>query len=86
MWPCGWWYNFSLIRTHPLLELGEVGRAQCVSLGDDGNQVDTGAEPLHDLDIEGLKGVASWANEVQAGMDTEVDLVLSAGLLLLEHV
>lgn len=30
--------------------------------------------------------MASWPDEVQAGMDTEVDLVDTAGLLLLQHV
>lgn len=30
--------------------------------------------------------MASRADEVKAGMDTKVDLVLAAGLLLLKHV
>lgn len=30
--------------------------------------------------------MAGRADEVKAGMDTEVDLVLAAGLLLLKHV
>jgi len=30
--------------------------------------------------------VASWADEVQASMDTEVNLVLAVRLLLLKHV
>jgi cytochrome P450 len=30
--------------------------------------------------------VASWANEVQAGVHTQVNLLSSAWLLLLEHV
>jgi hypothetical protein len=30
--------------------------------------------------------VASWSDEVQASVDTEVDLVGTAGLLLLQHV
>lgn len=60
--------------------------AQGVSLGDDGNQVHTGAQALHHLDIEGLEGVASGADEVQTGVHTHVNLVGSARLLLLEHV
>ena len=69
-----------------MLELGQVGGAEGVGLGDNGDQVDTRTEPLHDLDVKGLEGVARRANEVQTGVDTEVDLVLTAGLLLLKHV
>jgi hypothetical protein len=69
-----------------LLELGQVSRAQGIGLGNDGNQVDTRAKSLHDLNVEGLESVASGTNEVQAGVDTEVNLVLAARLLLLKHV
>ena len=69
-----------------MLEHGQVARAECISLGDYGDQVDAGTEALHDLNVERLEGVASRADEVQAGMHTEVDLVVSARLLLLEHV
>ena len=69
-----------------LLELGQVGRAKGICLGDDRDQVDTGAEPLHDLNIQRLQGVAGWADEVEAGMHTKVDLVLTARLLLLKHI
>lgn len=69
-----------------MLELGQVSRAESISLGDDGNQVDARAQALHDLNVKGLEGVAGRADEVQAGMDTEIDLVLSTGLLLLKHV
>lgn len=60
--------------------------AEGVGLGNNGNQVDTGAEALHNLDIERLEGVSSGADEVQAGVHTHVNLVGTAGLLLLEHV
>lgn len=73
-------------NTYALLELCKVSRAESISLGDDRYQVDAGAKALHDLDVERLKGVACWANEVQASVDTQVDLVISAGLLLLQHV
>lgn len=73
-------------RTNPLLELGKVGRAEGISLGDDGDEVDPGAESLHDLDVKRLEGMAGRANEVETSVDSEVDLVLAAGLLLLQHV
>lgn len=72
--------------SYPLLELGQIGGAESISLGNDGDQVNSGAEALHDLDIQGLQGVAGRADEVQAGVDTEINLVLTARLLLLEHV
>lgn len=72
--------------SYPLLVTGEVGRTESVGLGDNGDQVNTGAQALHDLNIQGLQGVSSWADEVQAGVHTHVNLVRSAGLLLLQHV
>jgi len=60
--------------------------AEGVGLGDNGDQVDTGAQALHDLNVEGLQGVSSRSDEVQAGVNAHVDLVGTAGLLLLEHV
>jgi hypothetical protein len=72
--------------TYPLLELEQIRGAKCVGLGNDGNQVDARAQLLHHLNVERLEGVASGADEVKAGVDTEVDLVGTARLLLLEHV
>lgn len=71
---------------YPLLVAGEVGRAKSVGLSDNGDQVNTGAQALHDLDIQGLQSVSSWADEVQARVHAHVNLVRSAGLLLLQHV
>lgn len=72
--------------TYPLLEPRKVRGAQCVGLGHDGNQVDACAELLHNLNVERLQRVARRADEVEAGVDTEVDLVSTARLLLLQHV
>jgi hypothetical protein len=71
---------------YPLLELKQVCRAQRVGLGHNGNQVDACAELLHNLNVQRLQRVASGPDEVQAGVDTEVDLVGAARLLLLQHV
>ncbi len=71
---------------YPLLELGKIGRAEGIGLSNDRNEVHPGTEPLHDLNIKRLQGVAGGANEVQAGVYSEIDLVLAAGLLLLKHV
>lgn len=60
--------------------------AKSVGLSNNGDQVDTGAQTLHHLDIEGLEGMAGGSDEVQAGVDAHIDLVSTAGLLLLEHV
>lgn len=72
--------------TYALLELGQISRAESISLGDDGDQVDARAEALHDLDIKGLERVAGGADEIQARVHTEINLVISAWLLLLQHV
>lgn len=77
---------FDVRATYALLERGQVSRAESISLGNHWNQVDARAESLHNLDVERLQGVTGGADEVQASVDTEVDLVISAGLLLLQHV
>lgn len=77
---------FNAGATYALLERGQVSRAESISLGNHWNQVDARAESLHDLDVERLQGVTGGADEVQARVDTEIDLVVSARLLLLQHV
>lgn len=74
------------MHSYPLLELCEVVRCEGVSLGDDGDQVDASAELLHDFNVQRLEAVAGRANEVQAGVHTEINLLGSARLLLLKHV
>lgn len=56
--------------SYPLLEFREVCGAESICLGNDGDKVHSGAEPLHDLNVEGLEGVACGADEVQAGVHT----------------
>lgn len=72
--------------THSLLVASQVSRAQGICLRNNGNQVNSGAQSLHDLDIQRLQGVAGGPDKVQAGMDTEVNLVGTARLLLLQHI
>jgi hypothetical protein len=74
------------VHTNPLLEFGQISRAQSISLGDDRNQVDTSAQSLHDFDIQWLERVTSGADEVETSMDTQVNLFRPAWLLLLQHV
>ena len=69
-----------------MLVASQVSWAQSICFRDNGDQVDSRAQSLHDLDIKGLQGVASGSNKVQTGVDTEVNLVGTARLLLLEHV
>lgn len=73
-------------ETHPGLESEEICWAESVCLGDDRDEVDAGAEALHDFNIQRLEGVAGGSDEVETGMNTEVNLLATAGLLLLEHV
>jgi len=68
------------------LESHKVGRGQCVCLGNDGNEIHSGTQTLHNFNIQRLQGVAGGSDEVEAGVNTEVNLVDSAWLLLLQHV
>ena len=88
---CGRYYQhlrgeFSARLTYPLLELGKIGWAQGVCLCHYWDKVDARAETLHDLNVQRLESVASRADEVQASMHSQVDLLRSARLLLLQHV
>jgi hypothetical protein len=74
------------IAAYSLLELGKILGAQRIGLCYNWNQIDPRAQALHDLNIQWLKGVAGGADEVEAGMNTEIDLLGSAWLLFLEHV
>lgn len=76
----------SITATYAVLELGKVSWGERVSLGDDWDQVDAGAEALHDLNVKRLQSVASWADEVETGVDSQINLLCSPWLLLLEHV
>jgi len=69
-----------------LLEDEEILWGQSVSLCDDWDEVDTRAKSLHDFDVEGLQGVACRADEVEASVDSEVNLVVAAWLLFLQHI
>jgi hypothetical protein len=75
-----------IVPTHSVLVADQIGVAQSIGLGNNGNQVNAGAEALHHLNVERLEGVSGGSDEVQAGVHTHVDLVGTAGLLLLEHV
>lgn len=72
--------------TYPLLKPNEVRWAQCIGLRNNGNEVDSRTQPLHNFNIERLQGVPCGSNKVQAGVDTEIDFVDTAGLLFLQHV
>jgi hypothetical protein len=72
-------------QTHRLLELGQIRRGKRVSLRDNGDKVNASPETLHDLDVKGLEAVTGRADEVKAGVNTEVELRDALGLLLLTH-
>ncbi len=69
-----------------MLELGQISWAKCICLGHNGNEVDASTQTLHDLNIERFQSVASRANEVQAGMHSQINLLRSARLLFLQHI
>jgi hypothetical protein len=68
--------------TYSLLESQNFIVCESICLGDDGNQVDLGVETAHNLNIQRLQRVASWLNEVYAGMDTVVHNVRAVDFIL----
>lgn len=72
--------------TNALLEQSEVVLREGISFGNNGNEIDTSAEALHDLNVEGLERMPSWPNEIQASVNTQVTLFFSLRLLFLPHI
>ena len=68
--------------TYPLLEVVNLIVRDCVSLGNNGDQIDLGVQLLHDLNIEGLERVAGRLDEVDNGMNAVVDNVHAVDLVL----
>lgn len=73
-------------ETYSLLESEKVARTESVCLCNDRNEVDTGAQTLHDFNIERLQAMAGGSDEVETGVNTEVNLIAATWLLLLKHV
>ena len=69
-----------------MLELGKICRRESVGLRNDRDQVDTGAQALHHLNVERLQSVSGWADKVQAGMYTVVRNLLTVDAVLLLEV
>lgn len=86
----GWLVNLDVLCfddiPDSLLEDEEILWGESVSFCDDWDEVDTRAKSPHDFDVEGLQGVACRADEVEASVDSEVDLVVAAWLLFLQHI
>lgn len=72
--------------TNSLLESDKVRWAQSIRLCYNRNEVNTGTEAPHDFDVKRLECVTRRTDEVKACVDSKVDLVYSAWLLLLQHV
>jgi len=64
----------------------KIGGGEGVGLGNDRDQVDTSSQTLHDLNIQGLQGMAGGADKVQAAVNAHVAQLLTHGLLILTHV
>ena len=71
---------------YPLLKSSKVCRAQGVGLGYYRDQIDSGAQSLHYFNVQRLECMAGRSDEVKASVDSQINLVHSAWLLLLQHV
>ena len=69
-----------------MLEFLQIRRAQGISFGYDRDKIDTGAETLHNLNVQRFERVASRSNEVKAGVYSQINFIMPFGLLLLKHV
>jgi hypothetical protein len=70
--------------TNPFFESLELGRSKRIGLANNGNNVDTGGETAHKLNIHFPEGVASRGDEVEKSMDSvfaEAGVTLDAGFL-----
>lgn len=69
-------------KTYTLLERENLLVCESVGLGNNGNEVNLGVQPAHDLNIERLQRVTSGLNEVNACVNTVVDNVHAVDLVL----
>lgn len=69
-----------------MLELGQISWRKSIGLGNNWDQVDTRAQALHNLNVQRLESMAGRTNEVQASVDSQINLLRTLWLLLLEHV
>ena len=72
--------------TYSLLEASEVCGAQSIRFRYYGNQVDSRAQSLHHFNVQRLESMACRSDEIEASMNSKIDFVNSAWLLLLQHV
>ena len=69
-------------ETYSLLERRDLLVGESVGLGNDGDQVDLGVQPLHDLNVQRLEGVTGWLNEKDTRMDPVVNDIHTVDLVL----
>jgi hypothetical protein len=67
---------------YPQLERSNLFIGQGIRLGDDGNKVDFGMKSPHNLDIQGLQGVASGLDKVYTSVNAVVNDVHAVDLVL----
>lgn len=86
----GWLVNLDTLSlddiAHASLETDEILRRESIGFCDNRNEVDTCAKTFHDLDVEGLQCMSGGSNEVQASVNSEINLIVSSWLLFLQHV
>lgn len=68
--------------THSGLEVCNLLIGERIRLGNDGDQVDLGVEAAHNLDVEGLEGVAGRLDKENTGMNSVINNVHSVDLVL----
>ena len=71
---------------YTLLEVEEVVLGESIGLGNDGNEVDAGAQALHHFDVQRLEGMPRGPNKVQTRVHPQVRLLAPLRLLLLPHI
>jgi hypothetical protein len=60
--------------THPLLESGELTRSQAVSLADDWDDIDSGGEAAHELNVHLAKTGRGGVRRLQSCADAKIRL------------
>lgn len=69
-----------------MFKSGQIGGAECVGFGHYGDEIDPGAQALHDFDVQWFEGMTSGPDKIKACVNTKIDLGFSTGLLFLQHI
>ena len=73
-------------KTYSFLEIGHLFGSQCISLGNDRNQINSSRKTFHEFNIESLERMTRRGDKVETSVDTAVNDTLAMNLIFLFEI